>query len=195
VRQNPVEFDLPESVDRGKLSYSARPAYAPGAHRRLTRAGEVALPGKQVARFIRERAEENPVRFRTEGSAAYDSVATKIDGQRVVMTFMHDEETDAANIWSVALLVGATRKAKKAVRERGSWGSRYDGRSTGRVGLKALIWAREQIDLFQRELPEAIVVVGATDEKRARAYRALSRYGFKAGRYEGQAVMFRPAQG
>ena len=145
-------------------------------------------------RYLRENPgsiEVNPVQVRESGDATYDSVATKIDGQRIVLTFFRSGSYDAPDHWNVALLVGATRKAKKAVRQRAEWPDRYDGRATGRVGLKALMWAKNQIDEFQKDRPEATVVVGSSDERRAGAYRALARYGFKAGEYDGKNVMFR----
>lgn len=145
-------------------------------------------------RYLRENpgsVEVNPVRVRESGDETYDSVATKIDGQRVVLTFFRSDSDDAPDHWNVALLVGATRKAKKAVRQRAEWPGQYEGRATGRVGLKALMWAKNQIDEFQKDRPEATVVVGSSDERRAGAYRALTRYGFKAGKYDGRNVMFR----
>ena len=121
------------------------------------------------------------------------SASTKIDGQRVVIALFYDD-TDAEAEWNVALLVGATRKAKKGVRQAAWWSHGYTGKTTGRIGLRALKWAMDQIDLFQSEYPDATVVVGWEDDKRRKAYAALTRYGFKLGRYKEKPVYFRTAE-
>jgi hypothetical protein len=146
-------------------------------------------------RYLRENpgaVEVNPVRVRESGGETYDSVAKKIDGQRVVLTFYRTEE-DADNVWNVLLLVGATRKVKKAARKYADLPDTYRGRTTGRVGLKALLWAKDQIEAFQSDRPEATVVIWPSDARRARAYRALTRYGFQTGKYAGDLVFFRPS--
>jgi len=134
-------------------------------------------------------ARDNPprmIRYRTpEGEKLIYSVATKIAGQRVVLVLEHYKTdvpsllTNAKNEWDVLLFVGATRKIKKMIRGQAHWADRHDTRLTGKSGLSPLLWARKQIDIFQWLHPEAIISVVGTDDKRNRAYMALTRYGFK----------------
>ena len=145
-------------------------------------------------RYLRENpgsVEANPAQVHKRDGETYDSVATKIDGQRVVLTFFRDDEDDARDVWNVALLVGATRKEKKSARLRADWSGSESGRGRGRIGLKALVWAKKQIDIFQEDHPDATVVVVSADDRRARAYKALTRAGFRLGRYADERVLFR----
>ncbi len=120
------------------------------------------------------------------------SDSTRIDGQRVVIAFFHSDNYDAPNTWYTAFLVGATRAAKKDLRRRATWDdAAYSGKSTGRSGLKALMWAARKIDEFQTRVPEAYVVVGAHDERRASAYTWLERRGFRSGYYRDERVLYR----
>lgn len=141
--------------------------------------------------FGSPRARLNSPRVYAHKGETFDSVATKIDGQRVVLTFFREEGVDAENTWNVALLVGATRKQKKAMRLRADFNVREEGRGRGRVGLRALVWAKKQLDTFQRDRPEAIVVIGSGDDRRKSAYRALRRVGFMTGVYGGESVLYR----
>lgn len=119
------------------------------------------------------------------------SDSTRIAGQRVVIAIFRDD-SEAPDHWRVALLVGATRQAKKTIRERVEWkDEEYGGRSTGRSGLAALLWAAKKLDEFQTRVPEATIAVGAADDKRLRAYKRLVGRGFVEGNYAGEPVVFR----
>lgn len=120
------------------------------------------------------------------------SDSTRIAGQRVVIAIMHDYSEDAPDHWRVALLVGATRQAKKTVRERGMWKDEdYEGKSTGRAGLAALLWAAKKLDEFQTRAPDTTLAVGGSDDRRLSAYKRLVTRGFVEGNYRGEPVMFR----
>jgi hypothetical protein len=205
-------FDSPR-IDRarveGTLQRRARMSQKTGNRDVLTEVIEQAGFAPQIAQRYADRfrlrlsaeqnpgsVEVNPAQVHKRDGETYDSVATKIDGQRVVLTFFRSDEDDAPDVWNVALLVGATRKEKKSVRLRAEWVGPESGRGRGRVGLKALVWAKKQIDIFQEDYPDATVVVGADDDRRARAYNALTRAGFHLGRYAGERVLFRgPSSG
>jgi hypothetical protein len=138
-------------------------------------------------------ARENKVRV-TEGreGLVVISQATRIGGQRVVLSIFRSDDQDAPDYWRVALLVGGTRQAKKEMRAQAGWPSGYDGKSTGLSGVKALMWAKSQLDTFQKTRPEANLVVGSSDDRRLSMYkRALTRYGFAPGIYDEESVVFR----
>lgn len=116
-----------------------------------------------------------------------DSVSEKIGGRRVIIAF-HHASWDAPNTWTVALVVGATRRQKKAMRMRGDL---KDTRRTKAGLVEALRWAAEQLDKFQKDRPGAVLVVMPSDEARNRAYAWLLRKGFQRGQYDGESVYFR----
>lgn len=125
------------------------------------------------------------------GTDYHVSYATKIDGSRVVITFVHQGNVDAENTWTVALVIGATRRVKRQVRQTGTYP--METPITGRIGLKGLVWAAKQIDRFQEEHPEAEVAVGWADDRREKAYQWLCRRGFTPAVYDGEPVLFRSA--
>ena len=120
------------------------------------------------------------------------SDSTRIAGQRVVIAIFHDYSEDAPDTWRVALLVGATRQAKKTLRERVEWkDEQYSGKSTGRSGLAALLWAAKKLDEFQMRVPYSTIVVGHADDRRGSAYNRLLSRGFTGGYYRGEPVVYR----
>lgn len=115
------------------------------------------------------------------------SRATKIDGQRVVLAISHDPYYDAPDCWVVVLVVGASRRAKKIVREQAIV---PHAQRQGRVGLQALRWAIGELDQIQKQFPARTLVVYGSDPTRQHAYRVLTRYGFVHGRYADQEEVF-----
>ena len=138
-------------------------------------------------------ARENKVRIANDAEGlTVISEAARIGGQRVVLSLFRREDRDAPDFWNIALLVGATRQAKKSMRATAEWPAHYEGKSTGVAGLRALAWAKGQMDEFQWQRPEAHLVTGGSDDRRLRMYtRALTRYGFVQGVYNGEDVVFR----
>jgi hypothetical protein len=125
------------------------------------------------------------------GSVTF-SESTKIDGQRVVIVANHHPRADAKDVWTVTLLIGADRAAKKQMRLKADFPSKYENKGTGGIGLKGLYWARRQLDLFQWKDPKAIVVIVPSDERRFNIYaRTLTKIGFIVGEYGGEKALFR----
>lgn len=143
-------------------------------------------------------AQENPGKPRIvekKNGEIIDSVAMKIEGKRVIIAF-HHAPWDAADVWVVNLVVGATRKGKKGARQRADLPHL---RRTKAGLVAALRWASSELDKFQRERPGAILVVHpitptgdfSFDSARGRAYAWLLRKGFQRGQYAGASVYFR----
>jgi hypothetical protein len=140
-------------------------------------------------------ARYNPAKMRILDDQWVYSVATKIQGQRVVLAISHDHDEfgDADDVWGVALYVGATRTQKKSLRTAADWsGGAHDSRGQGQSGLRPMAWAVREIQAFREAFPEATVVVAATDERRATAYRWLRRKGFQEGMYRDEPYLFAP---
>lgn len=148
----------------------------------------------------RAQAQSNPARAKPnkwvsrgkEGGSQVISESTKIDGQRVVLSFFRNDD-DAPGVWNAALLVGATRKAKDQMRRDASWKGQYDLRTTGKSGLKALNWASHKLDEFQKKYPGAGIFLEGTDEQRVKVYNRLKRKGFFSAQYAGLPGLYRPA--
>jgi len=143
---------------------------------------------EKVAPF---RANGRP-RRRLRGGDQIESVATKIDGRRVVVAFYRNVG-DAPETWYVAAYVGASRQIKKFIRSDAWWpgGSRYP--VTGSSSLAPMLWVVRELDAFQRRYPERTLIVSAREPRRQRAYEALRRRGFQSGRYQGERVLYREA--
>lgn len=67
-------------------------------------------------------------------------------------------------------------------------GTRVDMKTTGKAGIEPLMWCKEQLLLFQKQIVrhyrkyERIkIVIYATDAKRFHAYRYMKRYGYVEG--------------
>lgn len=142
-----------------------------------------------IAEKVAPFRENGRLRRRAHASGdVVESVATKIQGQRVVVAFFREPE-DATSHWYVAAYVGATRRIKKSIRADAWWPS-TEG-VTGSSGLSPLLWVLRQIDDFQFQNPDRTVIVGATEPRRQRAYQALRRRGFIRGQYKGEDVLYR----
>lgn len=141
---------------------------------------------EKVAPF---RANGRPrLRHHASGDAV-ESVATKIQGRRVVVAFFTLEGAD--DFWYVAAYIGASRRVKKSIRADAWWPS--TSKMAGDSSLAPLLWVLRQLDAFQQRHPERGLVIGATEPRRWRAYQALQRRGFIRGRYRGEDVLYRPA--
>jgi len=136
--------------------------------------------------------------FRTNGQPQYraragdqvESVATKIDGRRVVVAFYRTDE-DAPGTWHVAAYVGATRRIKKSIRMDAWWGGGVP--VTGSSSLAPMLWVLGQLDTFQQRHPERTLVIRGSEPRRQRAYAGLLRRGFRRGLYLGERVLYREA--
>ena len=152
---------------------------------------EFAVPSaKLMSVEVLRTAEQNtgvPYVVKKKNGEIIDSVAKKFGKRRAIITF-HTAPWDADDVWSVALVIGATRKDKKAMREQGSLNAKH----RTKAGLiSALRWAAQQLDKFQEERPEATLVVNPSDDARRRAYAWLLRKGFQSGEYGGEKVYVR----
>ena len=93
--------------------------------------------------------------------------------------------------WNVGFVVGD----HKSLNNRW-WSGRnkkYEGSSTGRCGLEALMWAKEQIFAFMSQRRSDVyqyMVIGHDDKRRGSAYRRLIKDGFAQYTYvDGEAVL------
>jgi hypothetical protein len=129
-------------------------------------------------------------RHRSRAGDQVESVATKIDGRRVVVAFFRTIE-DAPETWNVAAYVGATRRIKKYIRMDAWWPTTVA--ATGSSSLAPMLWVAQELDAFQRRHPERTLIVRGGEPRRQRAYQALRRRGFRVGWYRGGEVLFRDA--
>jgi len=94
--------------------------------------------------------------------------------------------------WEVGFVVGDHRSLNNRW-----WKGRtklYDGKSTGKCGLEALIWAKNAILAFMSRRESDVyqyMVVRHADERRGRVYKRLLREDFVAGVHDEEPVLMK----
>lgn len=116
------------------------------------------------------------------------------NGQVASMYFVVDRNqsfTDGYDYdcWRVGLRIGNTR------RDNNDWftGDKVHSMtvSTGRCGLEGLMWAKRVLESFTTQLRKnecQMMVIGAEDDKRHRAYSRLLKQGYTQGTYNNESV-------
>jgi hypothetical protein len=117
--------------------------------------------------------------------------STKIDNQSVTIFFgivedyVDEKDHKQTHKYNIGLAIGATRR--QLIRWYNQENKLINGSVTGRIGLKGLVWAKNQLLEIERfivktdtKCDDAYIYIEGSDERRKRAYRDyLKRFGYE----------------